>query len=337
MDDKRIKIERLLLVVAALVLCALLAVRVTFAWFAANTSKMTVVTGDADLDVTFCRLRDFNRDGVYDYNDYVNDGVTHYAGYEAFTAALLAALGGGATAITADNFADAFNALSAADVTAYTYETDFSQAVTDVRMGSSVAYRVRITNKSARAADAALSFGNLMKYYYNAAQMEYYRTTGKIDRKIGGAHGDNIENYAAKFLFSVVRNATAADGAASVVPKPLWSFAQSETVTMLRIDAGATAELDFSLTFDGRSVAGEYLNYVTAADGECYRECFGIAKTLESVADAATFTSASLRAVYEEEMTYLFSSPSGSGTVAADVNLKLDFIQITGTLIGQAI
>ena len=335
MKSERIKIERLLLIVAALVLCALLAVRVTFAWFAANTSKMTIVTGDADLDVTFYRLRDFNRDGAYDYNDYVKDGASDFAHFADLTAALLAALGGGADAITADNFAAAYAALSDADVMAYTYETDFTKAVADVRMGSQVTYRVRVTNNSARAADAALSFGNLMKYYYNAAQMLNYKNNAAIDRAIGGAGGDNIENYSAKFLFSVVRTETAEDGAVSTVSMPLWSAAQSETVTVKRVAAGATADLDFLLAFDGRSVAGDYLDYVTNAAGECYRECLGIAKTLDGVTDAAAFTSAYLRAVYEEEMTYLFSSPSGSGTVAADVNLKLDFIQIAGTLVGQ--
>lgn len=344
MKDLRLKIVKISLMAVTLALCVFLAVQLSLAWFTSNTSKMTVVTGDADLGVTFYRLRDFNCDGAYDYNDYVNDRAAHWEHFDAFEAALLATFDVAPAAITAENFGAAFGKLSDDAVMTYTYTTDFAPAVKNVRMGSYVRYRVRIANNSERAAECALSFSDLMRYYYNKAQMQYFLQNHAgdtpIDVAIGddpaaGVKGDNIKNYAAKFLFSVYYGGESG-GVASM---PLWQAAQSEIVTALRVAAQATADLDFALSFDGKSVAADYLAYATGAGGECYNECLGIAETLTLPAtftDTADFTAKYLRAVYEAEMTYLFSSSSGEGGVATDVDLKLDYIMITGTLIGEA-
>lgn len=334
MRNDRVKIERLLLLVAALALCALLIVRVTFAWFAANTSVVTVVTGDADLDVTFYRLRDFNRDGKYNYIDFANDKTLNGNGvsFAEFEAALKKVTGGGD--VTAENFDDAYGALSDAEVMKYTYETDFSGAASGVNMGSRMVYRVRIANNSDRAADLELSFGNMMKYYYNAEQMRYYDTNKAIDVDIENG-GLNILNYAAKFLFSLEYT-----DAGIVQNKPLWSFGQSETVFAASVaakgEAGSTTDMDFSLVFDGQSIARDYLTYVGGA-GQCYDECLAVARGVlpDSSTDVEieTFTADYIRAVYDAEMTYLFSVDA----VAEDVNFRMSSICIFGTLKGQAV
>lgn len=330
MNGGRIKIERIAFVFVALVLCAFLAVRVTFAWLASNTSSLIVVNGDADIDVTFYRLRDFNRDGAYNYTDFTNDAVQNPALYEGLTAALLAA-NTDLTEITSDNFADALASVSDAERLTYTYETDFTNPVSDVRMGSRVVYRVLVKNNSERAADVSLSLSDLMQYYYNAAQMIDYNASGVIDPEFNpdpsnAENYPNIQNYAAKYLFSV----TVENGDTI----PLWSVSQCERITEKRVQAKASGYIDFTLSFDGLSIAADYLEYVGGVNGECYRKCLELAKSLEGI-DAEAFTRAYINAVYEAEMTYLFSSASGEGGVRQNVNLELDYIEITGTLVGQ--
>lgn len=365
--QKKYVYNLIMMIVTGVVCIFMLAVSIGFAWFTSNSTQMVVVVGDVELEPHFYRLRDGDWDGDYDFEDFITDAeqiaddesessisAEDFTLFNALLASKYAAANAGATldvtSVTQVN--SALGLLSESERFTYIYN-DFTNEESNVfkdakntSMGSIISYKVRIFNKSDRAVTAELSFSNLMKYYYNSTQLNYFNDYGTVINEIenGTDAGMDIKRYAAKYLFSIEYDSVDENEQPITINEPLWKHAQGETFMSKKIEGKTTdqngditinySDLDFRLVFDAGSEQAEYRNALLATTSQCYFHCYQMASSIVTDAPAtgedeiAEFVESYISAMNSAEMLFLFSTDEGVQT--NDLRLKIDYIQILG-------